>query len=438
VVIIMSKDLIAKNNGLVKLLRAFAEKYHSYKGFGQVTIEVSDDERNSIRGFMGKYAKIPSSGPIHITSSQFQRAIDTSSIKGHTLQSLIEEVLGMELTTKQDKREQIRNRQTNFLQGLRKSASSKSALSILDSLLLDTSESASIMTHYNKDLDEFEKLFPTVIAALEKLPLEEHKRIPVFAASLTGDPHALDAGTPLWTLLFQCMIILLEGERKPKSKMNAEEIANIALMFGLTKDELTNKVTVMGLIGDTSNGPSFKLDGALKERSFIDLSLRDLVKFLSISPAYGKRVYVVENPAVFSAILDEFEGTSNIPTVVCTSGNLRVSAYRLFDLLVKTNDMIEIWYSGDFDPEGLGILSRLSNRYPQKIIPWRYEVADYERSLPRKKVGSGRRLQMMEKVELPQIGRTINAVRKEKRAGYQETLIPLLIEDLKLYVSTME
>jgi uncharacterized protein (TIGR02679 family) len=164
----------------------------------------------------------------------------------------------------------------------------------------------------------------------------------------------------------------------------------------------------------------------------------DLIKFLSISPAHGKRVYVVENPAVFSAILDEFEGASNIPAVVCTSDNLRVSAYRLFDLLVETNDMVEIWYSGDFDPEGFGILNRLSNRYPQNITPWRYEVADYERSLPRKRVGSERRLQIMEKVELPQIGKTINAVRKEKRAGYQEPLIPLLIEDLKLYVLSIE
>ncbi|MNP25907.1 hypothetical protein D3C76_1187340 [compost metagenome] len=115
-----------------------------------------------------------------------------------------------------------------------------------------------------------------------------------------------------------------------------------------------------------------------------------------------------------------------------------MSAYRLFDLLVKTNDLIEIWYSGDFDPEGIGILNRLTSRYPRNVLPWRYGLSDYERSMPRKKVSSGRRLKMIEKVQLPKMGETIRAVRKHKRAGYQETLIPLLIEDLKEYVSILE
>ena len=63
-------------------------------------------------------------------------------------------------------------------------------------------------------------------------------------------------------------------------------------------------------------------------------------------------VYVMENPAVFSAILDANDN-SRLPPLVCTSGPLSVAALLLLDELVAAGGIL--YYSGDFDPEGLQI-----------------------------------------------------------------------------------
>ncbi|HBN86258.1 MAG TPA: hypothetical protein DDZ89_20740, partial [Clostridiales bacterium] len=56
-------------------------------------------------------------------------------------------------------------------------------------------------------------------------------------------------------------------------------------------------------------------------------------------------------------------------------GNLKLACFVLLDMLAKEGT--QIFYSGDFDPEGLAIADALKNRYKDQLTLWRYTKHDY-------------------------------------------------------------
>lgn len=91
-------------------------------------------------------------------------------------------------------------------------------------------------------------------------------------------------------------------------------------------------------------------------------------------PDQPKVAFVVENSGVFSEILDRF-GATRLQPIVCAHGQFKLACLMLLDKLAAAG--ITIYYSGDFDPEGLQMASRLLQRYPGQAVPWRYTVDDY-------------------------------------------------------------
>src|SRR5690606_33905634 len=100
----------------------------------------------------------------------------------------------------------------------------------------------------------------------------------------------------------------------------------------------------------------------------------------------------------------------------------------LIDLLTAGNTFI--YYSGDFDPEGLLMANRLLNRCPSKIKLWRYSVEDY-RSCRAKVDISKERLAKLDKLESNDLLYLKKEIISAKKAGYQEELVPLLLKDMK-------
>jgi len=89
----------------------------------------------------------------------------------------------------------------------------------------------------------------------------------------------------------------------------------------------------------------------------------------------------------------------------------------------------ELYYSGDFDPEGLLMAQRLRLRYRERLRPWRYSVHDYERCLS--EVGlSDTRLKQLQAVEDPELVPVRERMQELRSAGYQEQLIEELAVDI--------
>lgn len=140
-----------------------------------------------------------------------------------------------------------------------------------------------------------------------------------------------------------------------------------------------------------------------------------------------KSVYVVENPGVFSQILDAFADRPH-PPLICTHGQFRLAALLLLDKLAHGS--VRIFYSGDFDPEGLQIAQRLLQRYPHTAAAWRYSIDDYTNTNPSQPLDSGR-LNKLNQISHPALIEAKCSIFNTGKAGYQEQIISYLIEDLK-------
>ena len=139
-----------------------------------------------------------------------------------------------------------------------------------------------------------------------------------------------------------------------------------------------------------------------------------------------KKVFVIENQMVFSQVCEEMRGEEY--SVMCTSGQLKTASLFLIDMLVKSG--CELYYCGDIDPEGIEIADRVIARNPERIFLWRMTVEDYYRSISNEKL-TEKRLKKLDKVVNIQLRELTEVLEKEKRAGYQEHLIDLMVQDIK-------
>lgn len=116
-------------------------------------------------------------------------------------------------------------------------------------------------------------------------------------------------------------------------------------------------------------------------------------------------------------------------SLVCTSGQLRTASLFLIDLLLKSQ--CKLYYCGDIDPEGIEIMDRVIERGSGKAFPWRMTAEVYYRSISNE-VLTEERLTRLDKIANVQLRELAQLLRTEKRAGYQEHLIDLMVEDIKV------
>ena len=139
-------------------------------------------------------------------------------------------------------------------------------------------------------------------------------------------------------------------------------------------------------------------------------------------PAKGNAVFVVENAGVFSELLDE------AMPLVSTNGQLNLATLLLLDLLVESG--AHLYYSGDFDPEGLKMADRLAGRYGENLSLWHFTREDYFASMPSVSL-SEERLAKLQSISSPKLQPVKQEIERCKKAGYQEAILPVLRKDIE-------
>lgn len=269
---------------------------------------------------------------------------------------------------------------------------------------------------------------------MEQLPLAEPELFNVFAARMTGNPHYFDSGSDGERLILAYLryqeykryglsdaaeekvkISVETGEEADAetdvktgvgisvkigseydSYIESEELElerknRLFYQAGLLRDELSNDVLVYGIHGILPDEKiHMGIEGFLQEKEPMRLTLYTVGKLKMAVPAGMetaltgasenpvwetlKKVFVVENPAVFSHLIKNFPGI----TVICGNGQIRLAALYLMD---RFPESISFYYAGDFDPEGLQIAQRLKKRYKDRFHFWNYDVAFYYENL---------------------------------------------------------
>lgn len=420
---------LKRDGHFTRLFQLFASRYESYGSFGNVRFRPNPEEHQTIMSFLREYKPLPPSGLISVSSKTFQKAIDRSKYRGIELHNLLEAYFGRSLITKREEVESAIHKRNDWLLAHRQSCQTPKCLRLLDDLLSKSERSKRIELTYKRDEVAFKQIYPYLCTILSKMPIQPTVRLPIFSSHITGNPHSLDRGEPLRHILLD-VLIWKEGGTQVRSELSAEDEAELLFRHGILQEDLNNKITVIGLLATKDGKECRKLKGAYEDKSYLDLSLRDISRYNDCLPV-NDNLYIVENPVVFSAILDHFEGKDRIPSVLCTYGQPRLSALQLLDRIVASAPNVTLMYSGDFDPEGVMMANRFLLRYPQNAIPWRYSIADYEETAPSTLIEDITRLNQLKQVGSTELILVAKAIMERKMAGYQEELIPSLIKDIE-------
>lgn len=287
----------------------------------------------------------------------------------------------------------------------------------------DPSLARTIERQIKRDLDGMRILG----RAMKELPLPKGtgESLSLFAGRLSKDPHFFDHG--IYARLLLQGICFLRGRRDA-----GDLLENNRILFeaGLLKEELVNTCQLCHInacIGDELH-PAW--DGFWQQYEAWNVSLYNLRTITSLTSTIDQ-VIIVENPSIFRA-LSQWGKVHAAATIgfVCTAGQLNVCGYVLLDLIEKAG--FQMFYAGDFDPEGLCIAQRLKERYPTLIL-WHYQVRDYERCRSQKTIRDSR-LSMLAQVTQEELVPIKERLLIEKKSGYQEQLLEDYCKDLCAWI----
>jgi uncharacterized protein (TIGR02679 family) len=255
--------------------------------------------------------------------------------------------------------------------------------------------------------------------------------IPELALRAAGHPHAFDVGRSGGRLFDRALSQLAPPEAGVTTIGNAEDRATLYAAFNLVVDELSSTVAVFGMTGNHA-----VLAASTASRAVIVLPLLTVDELGSVF-APGRRVFAVENPAVFMGIVRMLRAGQLpvMPAVVCTSGHLSVAARRLLARLVAGG--ASVWYSGDFDRHGLDIAMGLHRRWPDAICPWRWTPDDHARARGESAVRANRDVEAGLDTDFPSTITSARACIDRDGDAFQEGIIELLVEDVRRFADDL-
>jgi uncharacterized protein (TIGR02679 family) len=267
--------------------------------------------------------------------------------------------------------------------------------------------------------------------ALHQLPAPR-ERLPLFAARTTGDAHGLDRQTRTGRIFYWGISAFSHelGDPIYEEGIEAEEERSVPMdttgseaqrahyfQVGIVLDDVSSMVMLAGWAGFFNDPVALPLV---------------TIEQPHVIPSPVSKIYIVENPSIFGAILDYWakRGLSLPCPIVCTSGQPSLAALRLFDRTESYGTRIH--YSGDFDVKGIEMAISLAKRYGDRFVPWRMDMITYE-SVQHPDLIS------FSEAEKETLGRMnvgwdnllVATVKERGKKVFQEHIVRLLIGDLE-------
>lgn len=427
------------SKGFQRLLERILAKYRSLGHMGGTIVlqNLTTVEKESLTGLLRKDLSKQKSLSVKIET--IQKCLEQTRFRGLGLEDVLQAYFGIELQSKEEARRNYEfTRKKFFLKLIDEYRETPGGQWLEDVCLSKESVYRTLIQRYDCHCQrkKLQQDLDNVCRAMNNLPGtgEEKQRLPVFASLITKNPHAFDGETACGKLLVAALVHKLQA-KKPE---NAEERAELYYQAGILIDEVSNYVLCYGLRAFTETRLSAEdrvhagWEGFYRTGEPLMVTLANISHLeRAISPS-GK-VFVFENPGVFTAVLDHLQEETQTqtqhqkPALICTYGQLKIAALTLLDMLAAEGTLI--YYSGDFDPEGLLIADRLCTRYGDKLRLWRYTQQDYEKAISAKVLDEVR-LKKLDSLKNESLIVLAQRIKQGRLAGYQELLLDELRKDL--------
>ena len=311
------------------------EKYGTCKG--SIDLVLNDSNRECISGLMGKdYYGVDCA---HITFRQLQKAILNTKYENCDFNEVLKMYFNQDVLTNKNRQEHEQMRVQNIFKHLLEQEG-KSQQWICHTYTNHDSVYIRIVQASKENEQKCINTVHVVMEALNQLPMWQDKKenISIFASYHTKNPHAFDKNTFAYYLLMHGIVYFLKVDF-PKTNLEQNEILYRA---GLYQDGISNYCSIARLQAlNENNRPHLGWTGFYDSYEALNVNMDNLLHIRSI--VCCDRVYVVENPSVFQALLKKLK-KEKIKKIglVCTNGQLNYSAYLLLDILVNSNINISI------------------------------------------------------------------------------------------------
>ncbi|KGG80587.1 hypothetical protein Y919_05310 [Caloranaerobacter azorensis H53214] len=422
--VVEASEYFKRNKGFKRAFSKIRDKYRSLGKIGGTIIlkNLTKEEKDALSGFLG--IGLYDKNDVKIKVEKFQNSLDNSRFKGTKLEDVLAEYFGSVIISKKDEKEKYKLERERYFEEIFKEFIGTKSYDWLKYVFEFKDNAYRVITkRYDEDRQALKEDLIITMRGLNSLPFLKSKtkeRLAIFASRVTKNPHAFDEKTEAGKLLMYGISYLL-GRDFPKS---AEDKAEYYYEVGLIKDEISNFTVCSGLLSYRDGVISAGWKDFYEISEPMHVSLWNLSKIERIISPTG-RIFVFENPTVFSEVLYRISRFK--PPLMCSYGQVKLASLVLLDMLVKEG--VKIYYSGDFDPEGIMIADKLKKRYGDNLIFWRYGIEDYFKSMSREIIDDTR-LKKLDNIKNKDLIELIEIIKENRYAGYQELIVEDLIRDI--------
>lgn len=343
-----------------KVLRGFREKYSSYGRFGGKVVlkNLKSQDIEELEGFFGK--SFHGQKSVTVSAEKFRQALEVSRYKNMTPEWLLENFFEEPLLGKQEQKLLRQQEKERIWENFRKSYEGMPIETVEESLKNIVKDSE------NRELTEWERLLRLGAEIYNHLPYRQSEKLylAVFAAMLTGNPHAFDNGTADGNFLYQ--IIQMDMESRG-IKIEASEIfpaykrQKSYLMAGIMLDDISNYAMLYQVQAVKKDGSIHQgMAGFAREQHIVQVPLAVISEWELLRCSQDE-IYIVENPSVFAVLCGKEKEKNTRRAYMCMNGQPRLAGLMVLELLAKSGT--KVYYAGDLDPEGILIAQKLSRYY---------------------------------------------------------------------------
>lgn len=402
-----------------KVLRGFREKYSSYgRCGGKVVLKnLKSQDIEELEGFFGK--SFHGQKSVTVSAEKFRQALEVSRYKNMTPEWLLENFFEEPLLGKQEQKLLRQQEKERIWENFRKSYEGMPIETVEESLKNIVKDSE------NRELTEWERLLRLGAEMYNHLPYRQSEKLylAVFAAMLTGNPHAFDNGTADGNFLYQ--IIQMDMESR-SIKIEASEIfpaykrQKSYLMAGIMLDDISNYAMLYQVQAVKKDGSIHQgMAGFAREQHIVQVPLAVISEWELLRCSQDE-IYIVENPSVFAVLCGKEKEKNTRRAYMCMNGQPRLAGLMVLELLAKSGT--KVYYAGDLDPEGILIAQKLSRYYKGEFHYWHMETADYEKCRS-EEVISPKRMKILERITDGRLKPVVDRIEEYGPAGYQEMLV---------------
>lgn len=402
-----------------KVMKGFCEKYSSYGRFGGKVIlrNLKAQDIEELEGFFGK--SFHGQASVTVSAEKFRQALEASRYKDITPEYLLEIFFGEPLLGKREKkhlREQEKEQiWQQFLKDY-KGTETELAAELLRNIVKDSG---------HQELAKWDGMLRLGAEIYNHLPYRQDNKLylAVFAAMLTGNPHAFDNGTMEGNFLYQMIQMDLKVREitiESSETFPAYKRQKSYLMAGIMLDDISNYAMLYQVQAVKKDGNLHRgMEGFAREQHIVQVPLAVITEWESLHCPQDE-IYIVENPSVFAVLCGKAKKDSARRAYMCMNGQPRLAGLMVLDLLTKSGT--KVYYAGDFDPEGILIAQKLSQYYKGEFYYWHMEAADYEKCRS-EEVISPKRMKILARITDERLKLTVEMMEKCGTAGYQERLM---------------